>query len=438
MYETGEFVRNKQCFYEDSRSHARKDKPFIEIRLPENGLPTQRIRPTVPAWLEEVGKDYAAGGPRINDTFPLNLQVEQNQIAHGSVPTGHPSSRASLATAQHEAWSERGVLYKGFSAADAPIVGAKKLVLTTKGVQPRLAFPLLRCIQHAPHGGKDHDQCDRPVHYTRSTIAPYEWWPTRWCYEHFKFHRAGVTLGKVYNSGLPPELVKHVTSILADPDGMAAREELAMAKALGALMLRKFSEAEGGMDAKMAATAINVMDKITTIADKQAKISDKQDSKLSYKQVLVLISAAVERTLQVVGKSEDARNMLYTILPDLPWPSGVARVHGSEGLVGAKGQLILPQKPAEKKLIIDADFEGLDVKYEPEGKVITEEQRKELQGFPVDPSVFDGALRRAPRIQKDACPPDGFMLYEDPVAPPGVPPEDFDSTGFKVSQLDIL
>jgi len=226
---------------------------------------------------------------------------------------------------------------------------------------------------------------------------------------HLRSKRQEVALGSVYKSHLPPELVKHVTEIINNPDGMGAKEELATAKALAGNLMKALAGAEGGLgDPKHALLAIQAMDKITTIAEKQAKISEKQDAKLGYKQVLVLISATVEKLLMQLGRNDDAKQLFLTILPDLPWPAGVARVTGAEGLIGQKGQLLLPAKPAEKKLKVDAGFEGLDIQH------VSEEEELKLAGPLAPPSHLWNACQYVPKINKMNCPEDNFVLYEDP------------------------
>lgn len=169
-----------------------------------------------------------------------------------------------------------------------------------------------------------------------------------------------VKVGETYKSHLPKNLVEHVDKILKDPDGQGLREEAAIAKALAARVLKSLSETAEGFDSiTNAAASLKILGLVADLSGKAAEVSAKLDNSLTHKQVLVLLSAATEFMIKYFGRTDDARFVLLNMLPELPWPSGVARVSGVEGLIGQKGQLLLPAKPENKQHEITADFPGL-------------------------------------------------------------------------------
>lgn len=341
----------------------------------------------------------------LRDSFDPLLITEWDQRIEAY--DTHKKAHLRLASLTYTTWKERGNTFSSI----AGIHTHNRFVETDDGPEEQAAIPRFKCSVEDCHWGTAP---------SRSLEHPFPLRPTIYCQYHLK-KRSEVALGSVYKNHLPPELVKHVTDIINNPDGMSAREELATAKAITATLMRSFTSNEGDFDdPKKAAFMVQMLDKVTNIAEKQARISEKQDTKLNYKQVLVLISATVEKVLQVLGKNDDPKHLFLTVLPDLPWPAGVAKITGAEGLIGRKGELILPQKPAEKKLIIDAEFEGLDSTPREQAKPILEPH----EYAPLVPrSMIAGAADYVPRIEKWRCPDDNFILYEDVDVPNTSPVE---------------
>ena len=167
-----------------------------------------------------------------------------------------------------------------------------------------------------------------------------------------------VTLGEhgTYSSVLPKKLREKLQETLDNPEAKTAAEELALCKAmLAGYLEKKGSErdadtGENGLErAESFAAVLKISKTIAEIAATQAIMDKQRDGSLEMRQVLVLLDAAVSAIITHLGVKADQRTVLLTILPELPWPQGVARVHGSEGLIGKKGQLLLPKPPAQRK-----------------------------------------------------------------------------------------
>ncbi len=303
-------------------------------------------------------------------------------------------------------WQEGGNVFKAL-----PPLGATPHVLTEDGVQEAKAIPLFRCVAitsglHGPPA-----PCHLSTEVIISSEHPFVHSSGIYCKFHGKSNKE-VRLGSVYGAGLPPALVKHVTQIIENPDGMGAAEELAMAKAITNTVMSTLMESpDWAQNPKIGEYIVKMLDTVTTIAERQSRISDKIESKLTYRQVLVLLSAAVEATLRSIGSNTDAKSVLFSLLPELPWPAGVARVTGAEGIIGSKGQLLLPKPPSEKELAVDATFEGLQTEPRHERPNALEQKI----GEPLWKSRLYGTIHRV-AMQIDTIAEDGFMAWK-PVEP---------------------
>ena len=190
-----------------------------------------------------------------------------------------------------------------------------------------------------------------------------KWITIRYCCWHIKGRQKyDVTLGKngLYSKVFPTSMRERLCAIMDQPEAKNVSQELAVLK----LFLENFLErqaktfaqnADGGASSEselMTNTTMGVVAKLAALigglAKTQSDIDKQKENMMDIRQILVLLDAAMAWMLKRFGRGEDQRNLVLEMLPELPWPQGVAKITGSEGLIGVRGNLMLPKSKEEQ------------------------------------------------------------------------------------------
>lgn len=293
-------------------------------------------------------------------------------------------------------------------------------VIKTRFVHARVARGPTQRITHMPDGkGRFKDR--PPMVRTRCKLCTKmtmlheddegDLCNATYCCFHKKYERRReFHLGSegIYKDLFPQSFQKKLDKVLNDPEAGKIDNELALARSLFARMLEVFQQQDAAFgDPKMIGMSLKITEMVTKIAERKANIDRRSEDRLNYKSVLVLLDACVNWMLGNFGKDSSegrSRELLSKMLPDLPWPSGVAKLHGSEGWVGKRGALLIPTaaETRDKEIVVRADWPALQQKYQNDDMLTTR-----AGGQPVDSFVRAANFALANVRQKGS-------LFHDP------------------------
>ena len=191
----------------------------------------------------------------------------------------------------------------------------------------------------------------------------------------FEGRELTLELGKngLYSRVFPQDLRTKLALIIDTNETRSLVSEIGLVKLLLERFLEnKASEVDqegkrGVDDMSTLAVVSKVSSLLANLTKTQADIDKQRENMMDIKQILVLLDAACNYLIKKFGKNTDARNLLLEMLPELPWPQGIARVSGAEGLIGRRGNLLLA-KPREEQATpeVTANWSALDKNYRPD------------------------------------------------------------------------
>lgn len=193
-----------------------------------------------------------------------------------------------------------------------------------------------------------------------------------WRHRHFDGSQALVlTLGRnnIYARVFPRDLQDKLVTLLNSEESKSVLGEIGVLKLLLENFLSKQAKTinEDGTTGLSDHTTLGVFAKISSLigvlAKTQSEIEKQRENMLDIKHILILLDALVNWLLKKFGRSDDPRNLLLEALPELPWPQGVARVNGAEGLIGQRGMLLLPNPQADEPGEVNVDWARLKTTY---------------------------------------------------------------------------
>lgn len=182
-----------------------------------------------------------------------------------------------------------------------------------------------------------------------------------YCKHHL--HTCEVTLfvNNTYADVIPDRLRRKVEAVLDSPQAQNLTEELALVKALLAAYLERQTVDDNVESLETMAIVTKVSGLISNLAANAANIAKQRENMIDVKQALIIVDACIAACMRELGKTVDRRELFLKILPELPWPQGVARVNGAEGIIGPRGALILPQPPKKTDVVtIEAGWSRLE------------------------------------------------------------------------------
>lgn len=164
-------------------------------------------------------------------------------------------------------------------------------------------------------------------------------------------HRLGTT----YTDSFGQTAKDKMAELLNDKSLGELREEFALAKTMLAAVGRTLSKdvaAAESMPVAKAAVIIKLLQSVTQIGKTMNDVEQQRNYAVSYRVVLLLLDAAIKTVTRRLGFPEiDSKAVLMEILPELPWPTGVARLEGAEHLFDDKDNLTVPVNHKKHSLL---------------------------------------------------------------------------------------